>query len=83
MWRLMFDFARTTINIAAASASSAAFFTVFWHFARLPSPQHINNITNFPKVLVLAGFDPQWPVLISKVTGFEPGLVSVGFGLVA
>jgi hypothetical protein len=73
MWRLMFDFARTTTNIAAASASSAAFFTLadwntydgffastttckagsrslavafrtqcfIWHFARLPSLQHI------------------------------------------
>jgi hypothetical protein len=93
MWRLMFDFARTTTNIAAASASSAAFFTLadwntydgffasattykagsrslavafrtqcfIWHFVRLPSLQHINNITNFPKM----------------------GLVSVGFGLVA
>jgi len=28
MWRLMFDFARTTTNIAPASASSAAFFTL-------------------------------------------------------
>jgi hypothetical protein len=28
MWRLAFDFARTTTNIAATSASSAAFFTV-------------------------------------------------------
>jgi hypothetical protein len=75
-----FDFARTTTNIAAASASSAASFAVadwntydgffasattcktgsrslavafrtqcFWHFARLPSLQHINNITNSPR----------------------------------
>jgi hypothetical protein len=34
-------------------------------------------------MLMLASFDPQWPVLISTVFGFEQGLVSVGFGLVA
>ena len=28
MWRLMFDFARATANIAETPASSAAFFTI-------------------------------------------------------
>jgi len=32
MWRLKFDFARTTTNIAETPASSSAFFTVtYWN----------------------------------------------------